>query len=105
MDPSTISTSTFIVMQGTTPVAGTVSYTNGTATFTPADNLAPLTTYTATISTGARDLAGNALTSDISWTFTTGSSPGTTPPVLDSTAHATGATSEPPGRANRTTVG
>src|SRR5437016_5365678 len=57
MDPSTINTSTFTVMQGTTPVAGTVSYTNGTATFTPADNLAPLTTYTVTINTGAKDLA------------------------------------------------
>ena len=89
MDPSTLNTSTFIVMQGTTPVAGTVTYANGTATFTPADNLAPLTTYTVTISTGAKDLAGNALASDISWSFTTVSSPAL-PVVLESAAGAAG---------------
>src|SRR5436190_1158676 len=75
MDASTINTNTFTLMQGTTPVAGTVSYVNGTATFTPADNLAPLTTYTATISTGATDLAGNALSTDLTWSFTTGVAP------------------------------
>src|SRR5258705_193094 len=90
MDASTINTTTFTLMQGTTPVAGTVSYVNGTATFTPAANLAPLTTYTAAIGTGATDLAGNSLTSDISWSFTTVSSPGTLPVVLESAAEATG---------------
>src|SRR5438094_6849042 len=67
MDPSTINTTTFTLTQGTTPVAGTVSYANGTAIFTPADTLAPLTTYTATINTGAQDLAGNPLTTDMNW--------------------------------------
>jgi hypothetical protein len=95
MDASTINTNTFTLMQGTTPVAGTVSYVNGTATFTPADNLAPLTTYTVTISTGATDLAGNAVTSDISWTFTTGVAPDTTAPVLAATAPANAATNVP----------
>src|SRR5207253_3203126 len=71
MDASTINTTTFTLKQGTTPVAGTVSYSGITATFTPAGNLAPLTTYTATIS-GARDLAGNALAADYVWSFTTG---------------------------------
>src|SRR2546426_1184799 len=61
MDASTINTSTFTLKQGTTPVACTVRYSGVTATFTPAANLAPLTTYTATISTGTKDLAGNAL--------------------------------------------
>src|SRR5205814_1210378 len=64
MDASTINTATFTLKQGTTPVAGTVSYTGVTASFTPAANLAPLTTYTATISAGARDLSGNALAAD-----------------------------------------
>src|SRR6185503_11585571 len=41
------------------------------ATFTPASNLAPNTPYTATITTGAKDLAGNPLASGISWSFTT----------------------------------
>src|SRR5438128_4500833 len=95
MDPSTINTSTFTLMQGTTPVAGTVSYVDGTATFTPADNLAPLTTYTATINTGAKDLAGNALTSDITWSFTTGVAPDTTAPVLSATGPANAETNVP----------
>src|SRR5439155_204891 len=94
IDPSTINTTTFTLMQGTTPVAGTVSYANGTATFTPADNLAPLTTYTATISTGATDLAGNPLTSDMSWSFTTGVAPDTTAPILSATGPANAATNE-----------
>src|SRR5439155_1542237 len=72
MDVSTINTTTFTLTQRTTPVAGTVNYSGVTATFTPVDTLAPLTTYTVSISTGAKDLAGNALTSDITWSFTTG---------------------------------
>jgi len=90
MDASTINTSTFTLKRGTTPVAGTVTYSGVTASFTPAGNLAPLTTYTATISTGAKDLAGNALTADFSWSFTTVSSPATLPVVLESAAEATG---------------
>src|SRR2546426_1281513 len=68
--------------QGPTPVTGTVSYNGVTATFTPTVNLAPLTTYTATISTGAKDLAGNALAADLVWSFTTGVIPDTTPPTV-----------------------
>src|SRR5438034_830955 len=82
MDPSTISTATFTLKQGTTAVAGTVSYSGVTATFTPTGNLAPLTTYTATISAGARDLAGNALATDLLWRFTTGTIPDTTAPSV-----------------------
>src|SRR2546425_1038839 len=88
MDASTINTSTFTLKQGTTPVAGTVSYSGVTATFTPAANLAPLPTYTATISTGTKDLAGNALASDMSWSFTTGVIPDTTAPTVSATVPA-----------------
>src|SRR2546430_15878426 len=56
MDPLTISTATFTLQQGTTAVAGTVSYAGVTATFTPAGTLAPLTAYTATVTTGAREI-------------------------------------------------
>jgi hypothetical protein len=48
----------------------------------------PLTTYTVTISTGAKDLAGNALTASMSWSFTTVSSTPTI--VLESAAQAAG---------------
>jgi len=62
------------VEQGTTPVSGTVSYAGLTATFDPASNLASNTTYTATITTGVKDLAGNAMRKDFVWSFTTATS-------------------------------
>src|SRR5207302_9328869 len=71
MDPLTISPLTFTSKQGTTAVAGTVSYAGVTATFNPVSTLAPNTTYTATVTTGARDLAGNALAANFVWSFTT----------------------------------
>ena len=73
MDPVTINTSTFTLKQGTTAVAGTVAYSGTKATFTPSSVLAVTTNYTATITTGAKDLAGNALASNTVWSFTTGS--------------------------------
>src|SRR6185503_14703847 len=86
MDALTISTDTFTLKQGTTAVGGAVSYDGVTATFTPAGSLVPLTAYTATVTTGARDLVGNALASDFSWSFTTagGTSGGQGPIVLGS---------------------
>lgn len=71
MDPLTISATTFTLYQGTTPIAGTVSYTGSTATFTPSADLAFNTVYTATITTGAENLAGIPLANDFEWTFTT----------------------------------
>jgi hypothetical protein len=74
MDPSTLSTSTFTVSQGATPVSGTVAYGSSgtTAIVTPTNNLNASTAYTAVIATGAKDLFGNALATAYSWTFTTG---------------------------------
>jgi hypothetical protein len=92
MDPLTLSTTSFTLKQGTTPVAGAVSYSGVTATFTPAGNLAPLTTYAATITTGAKDLAGNALATDFGWSFTTGATPDTTAPTVSATVPANAAT-------------
>lgn len=71
MNPSSL-TASFTLKQGTTSVPGTVSYTGSTATFTPTNVLSASTVYTATISTGAKDLAGNALAANIEWNFTTG---------------------------------
>jgi hypothetical protein len=71
MDPATINTAEFILMNGTTPVSGTVTYSGSTATFTPAAPLADSTLYTATLATGVKDLAGNAMSSSYSWSFTT----------------------------------
>src|SRR5207247_10002431 len=95
MGPLTVSTATLPFKQGTTAVAGTVSYAGVTATFTPAVNLAPLTAYTATITTAARDLAGNALAADFVWSFTTGATPDTTRPTVSATIPANAATGVP----------
>ena len=84
MDATTIQTSTFILTQGTTSVAGFVSYTGTTATFSPASNLAPNTTYSVTITTGAKDLTGNPLASNYIWSFTTGAAAVVTPPQVSS---------------------
>ena len=69
MDPQTITTATFTLKQGTTPVLGSVSYGPGTTTaiFTPASALSISITYTAGLSTGVKDMEGNALASAISW--------------------------------------
>lgn len=69
----TIDTSTFVLTRGTVTVLGTVSYTSAskTASFLPSTQLSTGTVYTATITTGAKDLALNALAANYSWSFTT----------------------------------
>lgn len=85
MDPATISTTTFTLLDGVTPINGSVSYAGVTAVFNPTNPLDPDTLFTATITTGATDVAGNALASDYVWTFRTGIAPDITPPSLTST--------------------
>jgi outer membrane beta-barrel protein len=70
MDPATITASTFTLKQGNTPVAGKVMSSDSTASFTPSRNFEKGKVYTATVTTGAKDLAGNALTRDYVWDFT-----------------------------------
>ena len=72
MDPATITDSTFTVKQGAAAVSGTVAYLGSTATFTPTSNLVSSVGFTATIATGAKDLAGHALAAPYSWSFATG---------------------------------
>ena len=71
----------FTLNQGATPITGAVTYSGNTATFTPGA-LMSNTTYTATVATGATDLAGNHLASNFVWSFTTGTTPDTTPPTV-----------------------
>jgi methionine-rich copper-binding protein CopC len=77
MNASTITNSTFIVMQGATTISGTVAYSGTTATFTSSSAFASNTEYTATVTTGVKDLAGNILAVNKVWTFTTGGSTST----------------------------
>jgi outer membrane protein OmpA-like peptidoglycan-associated protein len=82
MARSTITTSTFTVKHGTTPVSGKVTFSGTTATFNPSDDLEKSMTYTATIAAGVRDLAGNALANSYVWSFTTVPAPKIMPVVL-----------------------
>lgn len=86
--PSIDGTSFTVTGPGATAVAGTVTYAadTKTATFTPATAFPYNTLMTATVTTGATDLAGNALASDFTWSFTT--APDTTPPTVTSVSPA-----------------
>ena len=95
MNPLTVTSATFILMQGTTQILGTVTYAGVTAISNPATPLEPNTLYTATIRTGATDLAGNALANNYIWTFTTGAIPDTTAPLIAFTNPANIATDVP----------
>jgi chitodextrinase len=94
MTNSTLTTATFTLRPtaGTATVTGTVNVSGSTATFTPTVALAGSTQYTATITTGARDAAGNALPADFSWSFTTAAAPDTTSPTVSSWSPAVLAT-------------
>ncbi|MGO8757563.1 MAG: Ig-like domain-containing protein [Terracidiphilus sp.] len=78
MDSSTITATTFtLATAGGTSVSGSVAYNTGTstATFTPNSSLAYSTSYTATITTGAKSANEAPLASNYVWTFTTGANP------------------------------
>lgn len=81
MDPTTINSNTFTLKIGNTPVSGVVSYSGVKASFNPNSNLLSGTTYTATITTGAKNLAGTPIVNNYEWTFTTVAPLG--PPIVD----------------------
>jgi hypothetical protein len=85
MNASTITASTFTLKQGATSISGGLTYTGTTAVFSPSVNLLQNTLYTATITTGAKDLAGNFLAANYVWSFTTGTTTNTAPPTVIST--------------------
>ncbi len=95
MDPATITAAgTFTVKvagAGGAAVAGTVKWAGSQATFIPTANLAPSTQFTATITSAAQDLSGNALgagTVPNPWSFTTGAGPNVTQPTITLTSPA-----------------
>jgi hypothetical protein len=72
MDCSSLTADTFTLSAGATSVPGTVICTDSTATFWPAAHLADNSTFTATITTGAKGQGGANLAANYAWTFTTG---------------------------------
>ena len=74
MNASTITTSTFVLRNSSgSVVPATLTYDSATrtATLRPSQSLSSLTRYTATIGTGVKDVAGNAMSAAQSWSFTT----------------------------------
>ena len=72
LNASTLTASTFSITDANkSAVTGALTYSGTSATFTPNDLLAPMETYTATLTTGIQDPAGNAL-SPQTWIFKTG---------------------------------
>lgn len=106
MAPASISAASFTLSCAAPCVspAGTVSYNtaNRTAIFTHPAALDAATTYTATVTTAATDVAGNALAgnqpppppaaSNYIWTFTTGAAADTGAPTVTLNNPADGAT-------------
>ncbi|MFD2516359.1 InlB B-repeat-containing protein [Salinimicrobium flavum] len=70
LDPQTVNSQTFKV-NGTSALAGTITYSESTAFFTPSADLLPNTTYTGTVTTGIKDPLGSALQENYVWSFTT----------------------------------
>jgi hypothetical protein len=82
MDVATTNTTTFVVTDNGTAVAGNVSYdaASRVASFVPTNpaGFAPSKAFVVTVksgATGVKDLAGNALAADRVWNFTTGTQP------------------------------
>jgi hypothetical protein len=78
VQPATLTSNTVQLFSGnsTRPIKATLSKTSTSVTLTPSTKLDAKTKYTAKIkggATGVKDLAGNSLASDFSWSFTTGS--------------------------------
>ena len=96
LDPSTVNSTTFTLINADGAVSATVGYDNSarTATLTPDVSLSPVKRYTATLSTGVQDLAGNPLAAPVTWSFVTGL-PDAVAPTIVSHLPATNAISVP----------
>ena len=95
MDPTTVNGTNFALTDaGGQPVAGLVAYAavGNSLTFTPTVDLPASTVFTGTFRTGVKDLAGTSLSSNYTWSFTTGAAVKATSPELSSTSPVNAAT-------------
>jgi mannuronan 5-epimerase len=93
---STVIPSTFILKNSAgSNIAGAVKLSGDgrTGIFDPTSSLAPSNSYTATVTTGVKDLAGNAMTSAKVWRFTTGTTSSTSALRTDSIISGANSTS------------
>ncbi len=84
INPATLTEASFTLSGPSGAVSGAVSYLAGTQTavFTPAAALAPLSLYTATLTTAVTDSNGVPLATAHSWSFTTGAADSVPPAIL-----------------------
>jgi len=75
LDPLTLTAANVTLKQGTNVIAGAITYSGTTLTFTPANAFTPNTVYTGTITTGVKSVSGMPMASDYIWNFNTGISP------------------------------
>jgi hypothetical protein len=96
VNSSTVTTSTFQLRDASNNlINATVTTLSSQIILTPVSPLSNSTVYTATITGGAsgvKDLAGNALASNYSWSFTTAASVDNTPPTVTSVSPVGGTT-------------
>ncbi len=76
LDRTTITTDTFLVNDGSINIEGAVTSIGNVATFKPSSTLNYNTKHTATITEGVKDLGGNPIQGDYTWSFTTESESG-----------------------------
>ena len=98
INASSVTSSTFVLRQGTTVIDGTIDTSAaalGAISLDPTVNLALNTTYTVTCTTGITDLAGNPLEAEYVFSFTTEVTEDVTAPTLTSTNPANGDTIAP----------
>lgn len=72
MNPTTINTSSITLESASVLVPGKVTYSGVVAEFTPNAPLVANTTYMGRVKTSVKDLLGNALQVEYTWTFSTG---------------------------------
>ncbi|MCM5570437.1 Ig-like domain-containing protein [Burkholderiaceae bacterium FT117] len=95
MNPATMTPSNILLQdESGGAVAGTVSYADRVATYTPGSLLETSKRHTVTVTTGVRDESGNSLAAPYTWSFTTGTLD-LVPPTVASTSPANGETCVP----------
>ena len=71
LNTASVTSGTFSLKKGNTPVPGTVSANGSNATFTVNGYLDPFARYTVLLTSGIRDQSGTNMASSYSWNFTT----------------------------------
>jgi hypothetical protein len=84
MDLAIITSLTFTLKQETTAVAGTITYSGSTATFTPSASMEASKIYSGTITTGAISVGGIAMEANHNFSFTTGTASDNVLPLVNS---------------------